>query len=122
MKTFDSEAGDALQTNFEAHVRDWEAVTQHAMFGHPTYKAGGTIFALLRTDSVVLTRLPEDEHERLAGERNIGPFEAGGQTIETWVDVPIGADDLDEIRPSVRASHAAALSESRPVPPPEDAE
>lgn len=122
METFDSDAGDALQTRFEELVRDWDGVTQHAMFGHPTYKAGGTIFALLRTDGVVLTRLPDDERGRLATEREVGPFEASGQTIEKWVEIPIGADDLDEVRSYVRASHAAALSESRTVPPPDDAE
>jgi hypothetical protein len=122
MKTFDSEAGGALQTNFEALVRDWEAVTAQTMFGHPSYKAGGTIFALLRTDSVVLTRLPDEERERLGHKRDVGPFQAGDQTIETWVDVPIGAEDLDGISQYVRASHDAALRESRTVPTPDHEE
>lgn len=120
METFDSEAGGSLKVAFERLVADWAGVTEHAMFGHPTYKAGGTIFALLATDAVVLTRLPEDDREQLAEERDVGPFEAGGQTIQKWVHVPIGADDLDAIESFVRASHRAALDESRTVPPPDD--
>lgn len=118
METFDGDAGEARKVAFDAMVADWAGVTEHAMFGHPSYKAGGTIFALLRTDAVVLTRLPDADREELAAERKVGPFEAGGQTIEQWVEVPIGADDLDAIERFVRASHEAALNESRSVPPP----
>lgn len=120
METFDPDEGAALKATFEAMSSEWEGVTEEAMFGHPTYKASGTIFALLTMDGVVLTRLPDDERERLAEARDAGPFEANGQTIEKWVHVPIGADDLDAIEDFVRASHRAALGESRVVPPPDE--
>lgn len=120
METFDAEAGAALKSTVESIVREWQGVTVHTLFGHPSYEAGGTIFALLRTDGVVLTRLPDAERERLGARYEAGPFEAGGQTIDSWVHVPVGADDVDGLLPFLRASHAAALSESRPVPPPAD--
>ena len=122
METFDSDTGEALKLAFEALVGDWDRVSEHAMFGHPTYKAGGTIFALLTTEAVVLTRLPEADRERLANVRDVGPFQAGDQTIESWVSVPTDPDDLEEFEFAVRASHAAALSEGRTVPPPSDDE
>lgn len=122
MKTFDADAGAGLKTAFEALVADWAAVTEHAMFGHPSYKAGGTIFALLRTEAVVLTRLPESRRERLAAEFPVQPFEANGGTIERWVVVSAGPDDLANLESYVRASHEAALTESRTVPPPADEE
>lgn len=120
MDTFDAEAGAALRTRFEGMVADWEAVTTHTMFGHPSYKAGGTIFALLRTEGVVLTRLPAAERERVEAEFGAGPFETGRGTIDKWVYVPVGADDLDDLEFAVRASHGAALGESRTVPPPDE--
>ena len=122
MESFDGEAGAALKLAFETLVDDWAHVTDHAMFGHPSYKAGGTIFALLTTESVVLTRLPDGERDRLADARDVGPFEAGDQTIEKWVAIPIDPDELNAIERYVRASHEAALGESRTVPPPADEE
>lgn len=120
METFDEAAGGALKVAFEEVVLDWREVTTPWMFGYPTYKAGGTIFAMVVNDGLVFTRLPDVERERLAGVYQTGPFEAGGQTIGSWVHVVVGADYLDGLVPFVRASHEAALSESRSVPPPEE--
>lgn len=120
METFDERRAEALKLALEDVVLDWQAVTTPWMFGHPTYKAGGTIFAMVVNDGLVLTRLPDVERERLAESYEIGPFEAGGQTIDSWVHVRVGADDLDDVVPFVRASHEVALGESRSVPPPED--
>jgi len=99
-------------------VRDWRGLTDHTMFGHPSDKAGETIFALLVTDGVVLTRLPEGERDELDAAYETGNVEANGQTIATWVRVTVGADDLDALRPFVQASHDAALGDARDVPPP----
>lgn len=118
MDTSDPTAGDALQAAFEAMVLDWQDVTAHSMFGHPSYKAAGIIFALLVTEGVILTRLSVDERPVLAARFETGPFEANGQTVSKWVRVGVGPDELDGLEPFVRASHEAARSESRDVPPP----
>lgn len=120
METFDEAAGGALRVAFEDLVRDWQGVATRWMFGYPTYRAGGTIFALVANDGLVLTRLPESEREPLDEGYETGPFQAGEQTIGSWVHVAVGADHLEDILPFVRASHDAALGESRSVPPPED--
>jgi hypothetical protein len=120
METFDADAGAPLKTALEDQVRDWAGVTTEWLFGYPTYQAEGTIFALVATDGLVLTRLPEPDRERLASSHETGAFEPGEQTIGSWVHVPAGPGDLDGLVPFIRASHDAALSESRAVPPPDD--
>lgn len=120
METFDEGRAEALKLAVEEVVLDWQAVTTPWMFGYPAYKARETIFAMVVNDGLVLTRLPDVERERLAESYEIGPFEAGGQTIDSWVHVRVGADDLDDLVSFVRASHEAALGESRNVPPPEE--
>lgn len=120
METFDEAAGGALKVAFEEVVLDWRDVTGQWLFGYPTYRAGGTVFAVIANDGLVLTRLPERERERLDERYETGPFQAGEQTIHKWVHVGVGADDLEDVIPFVRASHEAALGESRSVPPPED--
>lgn len=113
MKYFDDEAGAALQAAFEAVVLEWPDVTGTTMFGCPSYQADGTLFAVLVTDGVALTRLPESHREQVAREFESGPFQAGEQTVTKWVQVTI--DDvamLDSLEPHVRASYDSARSES----------
>lgn len=113
MKYFDTEADEALQTAFEDVVFDWADVTATTMFGCPTYLADGTIFAVLVTDGVALTRLPDDHRERVARAFETGPFQAGDRTVTKWVQVTI--DDvaaLDSLVPDIEASYESARAES----------
>jgi len=68
----------------------------------------------------VLTRLPAAERERVEAAFDAGPFETGPGTIDKWVSVPIGADDLDDLAFAIRVSQGAELGESRTVRPPSD--
>lgn len=120
MESYDPERGEAVEQALRALVRDWDDVTREVLFGYPSYRAGGTVFAVVANDGLVLTRLPDAERARLAAVRETGPFQAGSQTIESWVHVPVGADHLADLRPSVRASHETAVGESRTVPPPHE--
>lgn len=118
METYDPDEGEATRLAVESVVADWRAVTLERLFGYPTYHADGTIFVLVANDGVALTRLPEEDRKRLVESHDVGPFEAGGQTIEKWVYVAVGPGNVDALGPFLRASYAAALRESRPVPPP----
>lgn len=120
METYDPAEGEATRFAVESVVDDWAAVTSRRLFGYPAFYAGGTIFALVGNDGLALTRLPEDDRERLAETHDVGPFEAGGQTIGKWIYVPVGPEDVDALVPFLRASYQGAHSESRPVPPPEE--
>jgi hypothetical protein len=120
METYDPAEGEATKLAVESVVEDWAAVTQRVLFGYPAFYAGRTIFVLIANDGLALTRLPEDDRERLAESHDVGPFQAGGQAIEKWTYVPVGPAGVDALVPFLRASYQAARTESRPVPPPDE--
>jgi hypothetical protein len=82
------------------------------MFGCPSYRADGTLLAVLVTDGVALTRLPSDNREQVTHAFEAGPFQAGERTVTKWVQVTVDPEDLDSLRPHVRASYESALAES----------
>lgn len=113
MKYFDEEEGAALRAAFEDLVLEWPDVTVKTMFGCPSYQADGTLFAVLVTDGVALTRLPSDQREQVAQTFETGPFQAGERTVAKWVQITI--DDvaaLDSLVPHIEASYEVALEES----------
>ena len=113
MKYFDREGGAALKTAFEGEVLDWPDVIATTMFGCPSYQADGTLFAVLVTDGVALTRLPNDHRERVAQRFETGPFQAGDRTVTKWVQVTIDdVDALDALVSHIKASYESALEES----------
>lgn len=112
MKYFDEEEGAALKAAFDELVAGWPDVTATTMFGCPSYKADGTLFAVLVTGGVALTRLPPDDREQVAESFEIGPFQAGDRTVEKWVQVTIeDVAALESLAPHVEASYEAALAE-----------
>ena len=113
MQYFDPDAGASLKAAFEETIAGWSEVSTETMFGCPSYRARETIFAVLNTDSVALTRLPEEDREAVEAAFEAGPFEAGGRTISKWVQVfvedPAALEDLESY---IEASYEAALAES----------
>lgn len=113
MKYFDKDDGAALKSAFDEIVLDWSDVTETTMFGCPSYQAEGTLFAVLATDSVTLTRLPSDYREQVPQAFETGPFQAGERTVTKWVQIAI--DDvarLDSLVPHIRASYESGREES----------
>ena len=111
MKYFDSDEGAGLKSAFDALVADWPDVTATTMFGCPSYRADGTLFAVLVTDGVALTRLPDDHREQVAEAFETGPFQAGDRTVTKWVQVTVDGVELESLAPHVRASYESALAE-----------
>ena len=110
MQYFDEQAGAGLREAFDDLVGGWgkEEVSTVTMFGCPSYRANGKVFAVLTTDAVALTRLPEDVRADLEAERETEPFDANGRAVRKWVQVPTDGTDLGEIERYVRASYEAA--------------
>ena len=109
MQYFDETTGAGLRAAFDDLVGGWEEeVTTVTMFGCPSYRANGKVFAVLTTDAVALTRLPEEVRVELEAERETEPFDANGRTVRKWVQVPADGSDLGEIERYVRASYEAA--------------
>lgn len=122
MDASDAAANPDLQAAFEDLVGDWPDVTSELLFGYRAYRAGETVFAVLDADGVALTRMPAASRTQLAGERETGPFEAYGQTIDSWIHVPVSPGDLESLAPFVRESYDRARSGTASVPPPADGE
>ena len=111
MQYFDETAGAGLRAAFDDLVGGWEEeVTTVTMFGCPSYRANGKVFAVLTTDAVALTRLPEEVRADLEADRGTEPFDANGRTVRKWVQVPTDGTDLEEIERYVRASYRAAAA------------
>lgn len=81
-----------------------------ATFGRPCYRASGKVFAVLTTDAVALTRLPDEARSDLEVERETEPLDANGRATKRWVSVPTDGSDLGELEPYLRASHEAAAA------------
>ena len=112
MQYFDPDAGADLQAAFEAMVDSWASVTGTTMFGCPSYSAADTLFAVLVTEGVVLTKLPEDRREEIAERYESRPFQAGGRTITKWVQITVeNPDEIETLQPFVEASYETALAE-----------
>lgn len=113
MKYFDKEDGAALKSAFDEIVLDWPEVDGRTMFGCPSYQAAGTLFAVLVTNGVALTRLPDDHREQVADTFDTGPFQAGERTVTKWLQVTIeDVAELDSLLPHIKASYESALQES----------
>jgi|AntRauTorcE11898_2_1112593.scaffolds.fasta_scaffold02808_7 hypothetical protein len=112
MSYFDAEAGADLRETFDHVVAGWPDVSSKTMFGCPSYQAEGTLFAVLVTGGVALTRLPADERATVEREFETGPFQAGDRTVTKWVQVAVDdPETLDALVPYVRASYETALAE-----------
>jgi hypothetical protein len=95
---------------FENEVLSWPDVDSRKMFGCPSYRAKGTLFGLLVTGGLVLTKLDESERATLSSEHKTRPFQANRRIIRSWIQVDIaGPSDLDELLPFVRRSFETAL-------------
>jgi hypothetical protein len=113
MTYFDADRGAELRDAVEDAVADWPGVAARTMFGCPTYTADGTIFAVVLTEAVVLTRLSDDRRADLAAITEVEPFRAGGRTVTAWTQVPVeGPAGLDSLRPYLTASYETARAES----------
>jgi hypothetical protein len=111
MKLFDADRGGILRETFDRLVADWPGVTRETIFGCPSYRVDGTLFAVLVTDAVALTRLSGEDREELERGFTVAPFRADGRTVSAWTQVLV--DDpgrLDALLPYVTASYEAARS------------
>ncbi|MBX0321962.1 TfoX/Sxy family protein [Halomicroarcula sp. F13] len=112
MTYYDPETGAALKAALDDLVSEWPAVTERTMFGCPSYQADGTLFAVVVTDGVALTRLPETDRPELEAAFETGPFRAGERTVTKWVQVTVDEDGVERLAPFVESSYEAALEET----------
>jgi predicted DNA-binding protein (MmcQ/YjbR family) len=72
----------------DAMLLDLPGVEPGQMFGHPSYKIMGKIFASLMETGVTL-KLPEDRVQALLQEPTIAPFAPMGNPMRQWVLIEV---------------------------------
>jgi hypothetical protein len=113
MQYFDPELAGGLRDAFDDLVGDWPAVSRSTMFGCPSYRADGTLFAVLVTAGVALTQLDAEERAAVREAFEAGPFSPGDRTIDSWVQVAAAdANVLSDLEPWVRESYETALAQA----------
>ena len=110
MKLYHEERMDPIKQAFEADVLLFPDVNARKMMGCPCYMAGSRMFATIVDDAVVITKLDDEDRERLEAELGAGPFTHGTKIMRKWSKVPVGnEEDLRDILPYVKKSYEAAL-------------
>jgi hypothetical protein len=110
----ESEAKE-LRQKIEDTVLTWPDVQKKMMFGSPSYAVGGTIFMMLITGGIILTRLAEAEKDALLSGPDAGYFEGHDRVLKKWICITVrdtSAIDswLPAIKPSYRNARAEAAS------------
>ncbi|WP_435065167.1 TfoX/Sxy family protein [Halobaculum sp. EA56] len=105
---YDEDRAGDLRALLDRTTEHWPGVARTTMFGCPSYTADGTLFAVVSSQGVALTRLPDDERERLAADHPVEPFEAGPRTVDGWVVLPPAAATDCDLGRYVRASYETA--------------
>jgi hypothetical protein len=102
-----------LRLKMEDTVLPWPGVMKKMMFGSPSYGVGKTLFAILVTGGIILTRLSEEEKEGLLKDPRAGYFEGHGRVMKKWIVITLPApSELEHYLPYLRSSYEAALKSS----------
>ncbi|WP_396610837.1 MmcQ/YjbR family DNA-binding protein [Haloferax sp. S1W] len=97
-----------LATAVQQGVDSWPDVEQTTMFGCPSFRANGTLFAVVSEQGVSLTSLPREERAELAAQQQVVPFEANGRLVGSWATVHIDPSHVGDLEDAIRASYEAA--------------
>jgi hypothetical protein len=112
MKIYHEERMDGIKEAFEADVLLFPEVNPRKMMGCPCYMAGNKMFATIVDDAIVITKLEEEDRDRLYADFDAGPFTHGTKVMGKWTKVPVEKEeDLGDILPFVKRSYEAALRE-----------
>jgi TfoX/Sxy family transcriptional regulator of competence genes len=98
-----------LREKFEEIVLGWEGVQKKVMFGSPSYSVNGSIFAMLVTGGIILTKLDDEQRDRLLEDPGAGYFGAHGRVMKRWVRIAIrDPSEIEHYLHWVTASYHAA--------------
>lgn len=103
-----------LREKFEEIVLGWPGVSKKLIFGSPSYVAGGTIFAMLVTGGIILTRLDDDQKSALLSGGVADYFTGHGRVMKKWIVIPVkDPSSIERYLPYITASYHAALVSER---------
>ena len=110
MKYYDEQQMGEMRAAFEALVMAWPDVSTRKMFGCPSYRAQGHLFAVILTGSLVLTQLPPEVRQALPPELGATAFTAGPRTVLKWAQIPVSRPaDLEPLLSFTELSYRTAL-------------
>ena len=109
MKWYIEEQTKDLREVVEKEVLAWPQVDYKKMFGCPCYLANGSMFAGLVTKGIVITKLTDEEKQRLSEFKKVGPFVAGSKVIKSWVHIDVEADEFAQVLPYIKKSYERAI-------------
>ena len=95
MHYYNEEKMHHIRLNLEQEILTWPDVTTKKMYGCPCYKYKDKLFAFLVTNGVVLTKLNEQDKNKLSKEFPIKPFQAATRTMKNWPQLPV--DDASNL-------------------------
>ena len=99
-----------LRLKVEEIVLAWPGVVKKMMFGSPSYGVGKTLFAMMVTGGIILTRLGEEEKMRLLKDPRAGYFEGHGRITKKWVLISLnGPSEFEGYLPYIQSSYESAL-------------
>ena len=73
--------------------------------------AKGKMFATIR-EGLVLTRLSDEEREKLVKIHPVKPFKHGKRVLKKWVHMNITPEELEKVLPYIKKSYEAALEQA----------
>ncbi|MDX1747371.1 MAG: TfoX/Sxy family protein, partial [Halobacteriales archaeon] len=89
-------------------VSGWDGVEETHMFGCPSFRVDGELFAVVSSQGLALTRLSEADRRSLRDRYLVRSFDANGRRVDSWAVVNIGSSDLTDVEQWLRASYENA--------------
>jgi hypothetical protein len=112
-KLYTDEASGEIRAALEDVVLGWPGVTSAKMFGCPSYRANGVMFAVLTDEGLVITKLSEAEREGAARDLGAEVFVGHGREIPGWRRIALGEPEtLDDVWPYLSAAFENASVEA----------
>ncbi|MGB1697908.1 MAG: TfoX/Sxy family protein [Thermoplasmatota archaeon] len=112
MQIYDESHMGDLRKKLEESLLEWEDTSSKKMFGCPGYTVGGTLFASLRDDALVLHKLSDDEREQFAESLGGVPFEGNGKTMSKWLQLEFTDESqLEDLLFAAKASYESARAQ-----------
>jgi luciferase-like monooxygenase len=126
---YDDAKMKSVKAALEKEILAWPMVEAKTMFGCPSYRAKGTLFAGMQTGWIALHALTPEQRKRALEKPFARPFQVMGKTMGKWVQLEAKkSGDVDRVIPFLRACYenamagpgkakATAASMRKPAPP-----
>ena len=109
---YTEETGGATREAVEEIVLGWPEVTASKLFGCPSYRGAGILFAFVSDWGLVLTKLSDEE--RVRADEELGPepeVDLAGKSAK-WRFVEVDDGNTAQVAPFLRICYEHSLAEA----------